>query len=214
MIQSRELSMLETFFSYICENAHHAHWIIFILFLLNGLNIPISEDLLMIGGGAIASSCIPEHTTRLYVWILFGCYCASWETYWIGRLLGPKLYKIKLFSHIITPQRLEFLRYYYAKLGIFTFIIGRFCPGGIRNVLFLSSGLTKMPFHLYIIRDGIAAIISSSILFSLGYMFGVHFNVIVKYFYHYSFYLSAIIIFLLIGLSLYYWKQRNSNNHF
>ena len=191
--------MLESFFSYVCENAHHAHWIIFSLFLLAGFNIPISEDLLMIGGGAIASSCIPEHTLRLYVWILMGCYCSSWETYWIGRLLGPKLYKIRLFSHVITPKRLEMLRYYYAKFGIFTFVIGRFCPGGVRNVLFLSSGLTKMPFHLYVMRDGFAALISSSVLFYLGYIFGVHFDVIIEYFHRYSIYLlSAVMFFILI----------------
>jgi membrane-associated protein len=188
--------MVESYYLYVCENAHHAHWIIFILFLLAGCNFPISEDLLMIGGGAIASTCIPDHTLRLYLWILVGCYFSSWETYWIGRLLGPKLYQIRLFSHIITPERLDLLRSYYAKFGIFTFILGRFCPGGIRNVLFLSSGFTKMPFRLYVLRDGFAALISTTLLFYLGFLFGAHFNVIIDYVEQYS------VVFLIVLVSL------------
>jgi membrane-associated protein len=191
--------MIEAYYLYVCENAHQAHWIIFILFLLAGCNLPISEDLLMIGGGAIAATCIPDHTFRLYIWILMGCYLSSWETYWIGRLLGPKLYRIRLFSYVITPERLERLRFFYAKLGIFTFIVGRFCPGGIRNVLFLSSGLTRMPFHLYVIRDGFAALISTTIFFSLGYLFGSHFNIIIEHVQRYSFLFFMILVGLLLS---------------
>src|SRR5262245_32067312 len=103
--------MIESLFTYICEHANHAHWIIFSLLLLAGLNIPISEDLMLIGGGAIASTCIPEHTLRMFIWIYLGCYLSAWEAYWIGRLLGPRLYRIRLFNHIITPHRMDVLRH-------------------------------------------------------------------------------------------------------
>ena len=38
------------FFLYL-ENANHAHWMIFCLLLLAGLNIPISEDLMLMEAG-------------------------------------------------------------------------------------------------------------------------------------------------------------------
>jgi membrane-associated protein len=193
---------MESLLAYICDHAHHAHWIIFCLLLLTGLNLPLSEDLMLIGGGAIASTCIPEHAERLYIWIFFGCYLSAWEAYWIGRLLGPRLYHIRLFKFIVTPNRLEWLRYYYAKFGIFTFIVGRFCPGGIRNALFMSSGLTKMPFHLFILRDGLACLISSLTLFLLGYHFGANINTILFYFHHYeNWLLIGILTLVIVGFT-------------
>src|SRR5438046_2338570 len=101
--------MMEAFFSYICDHAHHAPWIMFSLLLLSGLSLPISEDVLLLGGGAIASTCIPDHTLRLYLWLFFGCYLSAWEAYSIGRFLGPRLYKIPYFRSIITPHRLDVL---------------------------------------------------------------------------------------------------------
>lgn len=193
---------MESLLNYICDNAYQAHWIMFCLLLLTGLNLPISEEIMLIGGGAIASTCIPEHAFRLYIWIFLGCYLSAWEAYWIGRLLGPRLYRIRLFKSIITPTRLDWLRYYYAKFGIFTFIVGRFCPGGIRNALFMSSGLTKMPFHLFILRDGLACVISSLVFFQLGYHFGENIHSILIYVQRYSdWFLIGILTLILAGFA-------------
>lgn len=185
---------MDSIFSFICEHAHHAHWIVFLLLLLAGLNIPISADIVIISTGAIASTCIPDQIFSLYAFIYAGYALAAWETYWIGRLLGPKLYRFHWFSRVITPARLEKLRHYYAKYGLLTFIVGRFIPGGVRNTIFLSSGLIKMPFHLFVLRDGLAAFISSLFLFTLGYLFGEHLDTVKYYFYRYT------EIFLVIGL--------------
>lgn len=207
---------MEEFFSYICEHAHQAPWIIFSLLLLSGFNIPISEDLLLLGGGAIASTCIPNHTLKLYLWVFFGSYLSAWESYWIGRLLGPRLYHLAPFRWILTPQRLDSLRHYYAKFGILTFIVGRFCPGGIRNALFLSSGLTKMPFPLFILRDGLACLLSSSILFSLGYYFGQNFDLLIFYFNRYTHWFLGIFFSLIamgslfLGYRLFTKNKRNN----
>ncbi len=135
---------MEDLISYICAHAYEAHWIIFILLLLSGFNIPISEDLLLLSGGAIAGSCIPDHTLKLYIWVFLGAYLSAWEAFWLGRL-RPKLYKIPMIARSITPERLELLGICTSKFGVFTFIVGRFMPGGIRNALFFTSGFTKMP---------------------------------------------------------------------
>ena len=199
---------MDAFFSTICENANHAHWIIFLLLLLTGLNIPISEDLLLLGAGAIAASCIPEHTLRMYIWVYFGCIFSAWEAYWLGRILGPRLYHIPLFKSFITPHRLELLRQYYVRFGSFTFIVGRFCPGGVRNALFVSSGLTTMPFYLFILRDGCACLLSSSILFYLGYRFGQNFDLLMLHFHHYTDEAFAVLSILILVGTLFWWIRR------
>lgn len=196
---------METILFFICEHAHYAPWIMFGLLLLGGLNLPVSEDIMLLGGGAIAATCIPDHTLKIYIVIFLGCYLSAWEAYWIGRLLGPRLYHIRPFKFIITPNRLERLRHYYARFGIFTFIIGRFCPGGIRNALFMSSGLTHMPFGHFILRDGIACLISSTVFFQIGYHFGANFDTLLFYFDRYShWFLAVILILSLIGLAYWY----------
>lgn len=203
---------MEDFFSYICAHAHHAPWILFSLLLLTGLSIPISEDLILLGGGAIASTCIPEHTTELYIWLFLGSALAAWEAYAIGRFFGPRLYQIRFFKSIVTPHRIEALRSYYAKYGFFTFIVGRFCPGGIRNALFMSSGLTKMPFYLFVFRDSVACLISTMTLFFLGYKFGQHFDLILYYFHRYThWFLIFAVGFLVIG-GVYVWRRKTTEH--
>ena len=196
---------METLFSYICEHAHNAHWIMFGLLLLAGLNLPISEDLMLLFGGAIASRCIPDQTLHLYLWIFAGCYISAWEAYWIGHLLGPRLYTIRPFRYIITQERMEKLRHYYAKFGVFTFIVGRFCPGGIRNALFMSSGLTRMPFGLFILRDGFACLLSSITIFTIGYHFGEHIDTIAHAFEHYSHWFLGLLIVVIAAILIRMW---------
>jgi len=199
--------MIENFFSYICENATQAHWVIFLILLLSGLNLPISEDLVLLGGGALAATCLPPgygYAFQLYIWIFLGCYLAAWEGYWIGRLLGPNLYRIPLFRTLITQSLMDRLRAYYAKYGIFTFIIGRFCPGGVRSALFISSGLTKMPFRLFILRDGFACLLSTFVLFNIGYHFAANIDQVLQGFQKYSFRFLILFLVAISGGLIYY----------
>lgn len=202
---------MESILTFVCEHAVHAHWIIFTLLLLAGLNVPISEDLLLLTGGAIASSCLsPEHKISLFVWLYFGCWFSAWEAYWIGRLLGPKLYEFRWFSHILTPKRIEKLHYYYEKFGILTFMVGRFIPGGARNALFMTSGLGKMPFWKFVLRDGFACIFSTSILFYLGHVFGENHELLFHYFKTYNFIFLTILAtaIIVIGCIILYRSRK------
>ncbi|MGK5593964.1 MAG: DedA family protein [Parachlamydiaceae bacterium] len=205
---------MDILFQYICENAHYAGMIMFILLMLAGLNVPISEDIILLTSGALVSSCLPNQYLQTYLWIFLGSWISAWEAYLFGRLLGPKLYNIKWFNWIITKERINQLSHYYEKFGIFTFIIGRFFPGGIRNALYITSGMSKMPFLIFIIRDGTAALISTNILFYLGYVFGQNHDLIIKYFMAYNkiFISCLLIIFLCITLSIWIKKGLNRSN--
>lgn len=189
---------MESFLVYICEHAAQAHLIIFGLILLAGLNIPISEDLLLLTGGAIAGTYQPEHILNSYLWIFAACWLAAWESYWLGRLLGPKLFNIRWFKRMLPPERIEKLEHYINRFGILTFIVGRFIPGGVRNTLFMSSGLTKMPFHIFIFRDCIGCFIATATLFYLGYAFGEHYSMITHYFSTYQNIFLGVLISLAV----------------
>ena len=195
---------------YLCNYASEAHWIILGLLLLAGFNVPLSEDLLILTAGIIASRCIPDQWLRLYIWVYFGSWISAWIPYSIGRIFGPKLYSIAWFKRILNPSRVQKLHEYYEKFGVFTFIVGRFFPGGVRNALFLTSGLGKMPFLVFILRDGVACLISTATLFYLGFTFGQNYEVLFKYFKAYE---EIIIGMIAIGscLGLIYWLRKKKN---
>lgn len=199
---------MEFLYSSLCEIAPYAHILFFFLLMLAGLNIPISEDIILLTGGAIASTCIPEHTLRLYLWLYFGSWISAWEVYWLGRLLGPKLYNVKFLARFVTPKRVDKLHHYYEKFGVFVFLVGRFIPGGVRNALFISCGMGKMPFVKFILRDGFACIFSSLTIFTLGYWFGRNYDVLVKYAKTYNYIVIVVIVLLLLASLCYIWYKK------
>lgn len=200
---------MEFLYTSLCEIAPYAHILFFFLLMLAGLNIPISEDIILLTGGAIASTCIPEHTLRLLLWLYFGSWISAWEVYWLGRLLGPKLYNVKFLARFVTPKRVDRLHHYYEKFGVFVFMVGRFIPGGVRNALFISCGMGKMPFLKFILRDGFACIFSSVTIFSLGYWFGRNYETLVKYAKTYNYIVIGLIVLLILtSLGVFWYKKR------
>jgi membrane-associated protein len=196
-------------FSFICEYANYSHWIFLGLLILAGLNVPISEDVILLTGGALAATCFPEQKWNLYAWIFVGCWISGWEAYWHGRLLGPKLYSIPWFNRIFTPEKISKLQEYYQKFGILTFIVGRFIPGGIRNALFITSGMGKMPFLTFMVRDFVACVISSLTLYSVGFLFVDNYYAIVQAFEKYSFIvLCCMLLTLLSFFGWFKWRNR------
>lgn len=192
--------MIDSLFVYVCQNADSAHYIFLALLFLAGLNLPISEDLLLLSAGAFVSRCIPEHYLFFYTCMFFGCWISGWETYWIGRYFGPSLYTWPWFNRLITKERVAKLHIYYEKYGIFTFILGRFIPGGVRNTLFMTSGMGKMPFLLFTSRDFIATLISTSTLFYLGFTFGENYELLAEYAIYYNKLVIVVIVILLAGI--------------
>lgn len=191
---------MEQLFSTICDHAEWAPEILFLLLLIAGLNIPISEDIILITGGAITALCIPEHHLKMYIFIFLGCWMSAWECYAIGRFFGPALYNIKWFNHWINPTTVASVNEKIDKYKYLTFIVIRFIPGGIRNTLFLTCGLGKMPFKTFIFRDGIAAFISSFVIFHLGFEFAAHYDEIIQTVHQYQYYFLLFWILAIVGL--------------
>lgn len=155
--------------------------------ILTGFNIPISEDLLIVLGGVWSASFVPHKAIHIWLCLFIGAYLADMVAYWTGRLLGKKLLVWRFFKDIITEQRLEKIHKFYDKYGLFSFLIGRFIPFGVRNCLFISAGMGKMTFKRFLLIDGIASFVSTSVGFSIIYFldrryhFGKHLQDLLDY---------------------------------
>ena len=202
------LGSMEALLSELCAHAESAHWWFLGMLLLAGLNVPLSEDIILIMAGAVTSTCIPDHAARMLFWLYVGCWFSAWEAYTIGRFLGPKLYDIRWFSHVLNPHRIDRLHHYIEKFGILTFILGRFIPGGVRNALFMTCGLGKMPFLRFIARDGIACLFSTCILFYLGYKAGENAQLIIAYFKKYELFIILTLVVTVSGIIIWFNRKR------
>ena len=66
LVTPPDYSMMETLTYWICLHAEEAHWIIFLMLLLAGLNVPLSEDVLLLCGGAIVGTCVSKGYVFFY----------------------------------------------------------------------------------------------------------------------------------------------------
>jgi membrane-associated protein len=188
----------------ITDNAQYAHWLIFGVLILAGLNVPISEDLMLVTSGVLASTVVPENTTKLFVCVFLGCYLSDWIAYWIGRRLGPKLWKFKWFASMVSEKRFQRMKVFYQDYGFLTLLVGRFIPFGVRNCLFITAGMTRMHFGKFIISDGIACFISNTALFTLAYSFGKNHEVLFEYLRTYNLLVFGLFVALLTSVAMYF----------
>lgn len=164
-------SLLSDLTQFAIANAEVAPYMIFGALLLAGLNIPVSEDLMLLTSALIAVQ-RPDLLWLLFAGVFAGAYFSDLICYSLGRGLGPKLWKIKWFAKMVKPETVEKIGGFYSKYGPLTLILGRFIPFGVRNGLFLTAGLSKMNFLTFALSDLLAATITCSLYFWLYYTFG------------------------------------------
>ncbi|MGH2612879.1 MAG: DedA family protein [Rhabdochlamydiaceae bacterium] len=196
---------MDSFIVWITEHAEHAHWFIFGAILLAGVNIPISADVLIVGAAVLAATLIPQHVWHLYLAIFLGCYFSAWIAYWFGRLVGKKFCRFGWFQRFFPSQRIEKIQKFYNRHGFWTLIIGRFIPFGVRNCIFMSSGISRVPFYRFALQDLPACFIWSSLMFYLFFSLGKNFQTLIS---HLK--IVNVIIFLVFSVTVitFVWYKR------
>ena len=143
----------------------------FVALLLAGLNIPLSEDVIIIGGALIAQaddSLILPCILALYL----GVAMSDSISYFLGLLAARGTIKIKAIKKVLNNRYTSKLQSNLDRHGILTFIICRFIPFGIRNTLFMSSGFFGLKYKRFLLFDIISSFISVNTLFWLVFIFG------------------------------------------
>jgi membrane-associated protein len=142
-----------------------------ICLLLAGCNIPISEDLIIITG-ALLSQEKPSILVSNLIAIYIGVIASDFLMYWIGTRVRKGTAKSVFFSGLVPERAMEKMHNKLDKYGIFTFIVCRFIPFGVRNTLFFTSGFFSLRLKVFATYDIIAAMISINSLFFLAYFLG------------------------------------------
>ncbi len=197
---------MDTLIDFITRHADQAHWYVFAAIILAGFNIPISTDILILISAFIAAKILPQHTWHLYLSILFSCYISASCAYWMGRLVGGQLQRFSFFAKILKQARMDKVRNFYEKYGLLTLLIGRFIPFGVRNCIFMTTGMSKFNFYRFILMDALACFLWCSISFYAFYTFGQNYQVI----WHYlkAFNLLIFSAFSVTVISIIWYKKR------
>jgi len=143
----------------------------FIALMLAGLSVPISEDLIIITGALICQE-KPAMLVPIFAATYAGVVISDYFPYLLGSYIRKGTIKAKFITQFFPQKQIIRIHRYLDKYGIFTFIVGRFVPFGVRNTLFLTSGLFGLKLRRFALYDTTAATISVSALFFLAYHFG------------------------------------------
>jgi len=162
---------MDILFDFIQQNVAYAPIVIFFLLCLAGLNLPISEDAMLFIAGVLASQ-YPEHLVPLFIGVFAGAFVSDIIAYWLGRVLGYRIYDLPLVGRFVSPEKIEKVKMFYIRYGIITLMVGRFIPFGVRNALFMTAGLARMNQIVFVIVDFFTVLISCSIYFTLYYRYG------------------------------------------
>jgi membrane-associated protein len=197
---------MESLITWVSQHATYAHWYILGAILLAGFNIPISADVLIVSAAVLAATVATDHMWHLYLAIVVGCYFSAWISYWVGRIVGKKLLKFRWFQRLFPAQRRDKIQRFYQKHGFWTLLLGRFIPFGIRNCIFMSSGMSRVPFFRFALWDLPACFVWSSLSFYIFFSLGKNFQNLLD---HLK--IVNIIIFLVFGvtvITLLWYKRR------
>ncbi|AEC19253.1 membrane protein [Pusillimonas sp. T7-7] len=134
--------------------------------LVVGLAIPATA-LLMLVGGLVGSGTLEP--APIVAWGIAGAVLGDAISYYIGRLLGPKI----IHSWPMNKQRraVARARYFFYKYGVLTIFAGRFL-GPLRSIVPSVAGVMRMPHLRFQIANIASAIIWIPVMLLPGYLAG------------------------------------------
>jgi len=182
---------MEIILQWLAEHAQLAPFAIFGLLVIAGFSLPISEDLLLLASGMLAATVMPEKAVHLFLATFLGSLLSDIIAYALGRSFGDSLPNKKWFGQK-AKGRIDTMRKFYKKYGIWTLIVGRCIPFGVRNAIFMTAGVAKMRYMPFIVCDTIACFFFSSTLFLLAYSFGSNFDTVCDLVHHISVVIASI----------------------
>jgi len=170
---------------------------VFIAFILAGINIPISEDAIIIASAAICND-KKELLVPTLICIYLGIVISNSISYFLGFLCSKGLSGFGKIRRILDSDKKTIIMRRLEKQGFLTFVTIRFVPLGLRNVLFLSSGFFHLKFWRFALYDFTAAILSSQTLFWLVYLLGDNSSLPIKIIC--GILLAALITFIVLNI--------------
>ncbi|MCK5295159.1 MAG: DedA family protein [Arcobacteraceae bacterium] len=177
---------------------------IYILMFIESSFIPFPSEVVLIPAGYLAAKGDMSITLIMFA-SLMGSISGALVNYF-GSLYVGRRFLIRYGKYIlVSEETLNKMEEFFKKHGAISTFTGRLIPG-VRQLISIPAGLSKMDLKVFILYTSLGAIIWSAILVILGYMIGENQELIKEY-------LSQIVMITLLSLSFivafYIYKKKN-----
>jgi membrane protein DedA with SNARE-associated domain len=145
--------------------------VLFGLLFSCGLGVPLPEDIpLLLAGYFIAIGKMHWVLAAACAWC--GIVGGDCMLYTFGRRYGLGITKVPLIGHLVTAKRIQYAERLFQKYGVWVVGIGRMFAG-IRGAMVVAAGTIRYNMVLFLIADGLGAIVSGGLFMFLGYWAGL-----------------------------------------
>ncbi|MBT4090408.1 MAG: DedA family protein [Deltaproteobacteria bacterium] len=143
--------------------------IVIVLFAC-GMGVPIPEDITLFAAGFLAYKGRITLAGAVIVGLI-GVLVGDSFMYLIGRNFGRKVFDWPVFRKIFTSERIKMAEEKIQNNARIICFTSRFAPG-LRAPVYITSGVLRVPFTVFIGMDGLAALISVPVWVFLAYFLG------------------------------------------
>jgi membrane protein DedA with SNARE-associated domain len=149
--------------------AHLGYVGIALILILGGLGLPIPEE------APIILAAVLSRNARMIAVLAFatcmvGVLVGDFVVYFLGYYHGEKVLSLPVTRRLLTRAREAQIKGYFHRHGFKILILGRFAVG-FRTAAYLTAGILKLPPLKLFLTDLVAATLSTSLMFGLGYVF-------------------------------------------
>lgn len=142
---------------------------IFLSLFLTGLGAPWPEDIILITTGFLVDLGFGSFFWATFISLL-GIIVSDTMVFALGYLGGREIITRKPFNKIVKPALVNKLEEVFTRWGKAIIFFGRF-GAGLRSPIFFTCGISKFPYHLFLLFDCLAALISVPLFIYLGIAF-------------------------------------------
>ena len=182
---------------------------IFIMMAIESSFIPFPSEIVMIPAGYLAYK--GEMSLLL---VLLSGFAGSMIGAWINYLLAMSLGRKFLYAYgryfFMPAEVLDKMEVFFKAHGSVSTFSGRLIPG-VRQLISIPAGLSKMPFGLFSLYTFLGAGLWSSILVFMGYFLGENEGLIKEYL-HELVWVSLGLVLIIAVVYTYLYKRKNNAN--
>jgi membrane protein DedA with SNARE-associated domain len=130
-----------------------------------GIGGPFSQDMLLMAAADFTRAGALQPLPLMFVaWV--GIMAGDLLTFWTGHHYGSRWIRRPWAARLVRPENLPALEAGVNRIGTLFAFVTRFLPGQ-RTTLFFIAGTLRMPYHQFLVGNGLAAI-AQVVLFVFG----------------------------------------------
>jgi membrane protein DedA with SNARE-associated domain len=181
--------------------------------ILCGFGLPLPEDVTLLFAGFLAAT----HKISIcgaLVASFTGVFLGDSILFALGRKYGKRLFAMKPFSFVFSPATIEIAEQKIIRNQHFICFIGRFVPG-LRACIFALVGSMGVRPKVFLIQDGLAALVSVPIWVFVGFYTGENWDLAIHRAHEAQWILISLVGTLIIGYLIftYFRHHREKKNN-